>query len=132
MDNMIRSGYEKNKYQMLFLWKNISMLVKSKKIEIQVLLKDLQIQLEQNASWLLEGQRNSIGSKKEYVQKSCRCFGNKQSEMEGWQKNRQRWIHPNLESSASLRRLSWVCSRTSPDCGKEYWTYIAATGSNTS
>lgn len=131
--NMIRSVHvKKDRNEMRVLWKDFSSIFKSASLKIQVLLSSMQIRMEQNSSRILERERDSFKTSSHYEQKPCRCIGGKQSKMEGWKENRQNRLYSYLETNTSLCRLSWIRSRTSPDCGAEYWTYIKAEGGSAS
>lgn len=105
--------------------RNIFSLVQKK--ETSFLFSFLQIRLESNFAGVLERQKNT------FLQKAKqRCFWFKKWTMEGWKKNRQRWIYSYLESKTSLFGFSWICSRTPLSNGTTYRKNFNSYGGSTS
>lgn len=87
--------------------------------KILLLLKSVQIPMEQDFTRVLEGQENVRTSKIEYGKQSSKCNRRKESKLEGWQKSGQNWVHTYLETKSSQLRLGWLYTRTSFAGGKE-------------
>jgi len=130
MDNMIRSGYAKNRNEMPSMWKKVHGISQSTKIKLSFLFKKLQKYLEQKLTWILEKQKNVSISKKNHEQESCRCIEKQKPKVEGWKESGQGWLHFNLEERSSLFRLSWLRERTPLNNGKKDGSIFIANGSN--
>lgn len=82
-----------------------------KRLQIPFLLEKLQIRVEQNIAWILEGKEVISGNQKKDCSKYQQSW-EEQSKLEGWKACGQRWICAYLETRTSIFRLSWLCTGT--------------------
>lgn len=114
--HLLQYIYDKNNLRPMR--KRIRNLQSMVKIQTSVLLKKMQIRMEQNSERILEREENANVCKKKDERESRRCFRFKEPTMERWANNRQVGLYSYLETEASLLRLSWICSRTSTSYGR--------------
>lgn len=113
MDMMIRLGYAKNKDGMLPVWSSFLGTQKSAAFKIQILLKKVQIQMEQNITRLLGRQKDAKVCAGKNESQSCKAVVGKET-YRGVEKNDERTVErqkqPNVWENWKAKSFLWQTS----------------------